>query len=97
MSVAFSFMSAPFVRVLAITKSRFFWLKDLIFIITLLFLKMHLVLVYVGALWMTLGLYSELEKKGVDWKKSSVLSLFSGLIFCMSSIFLLQNYIYFFD
>ena len=91
MSVAFSFMSAPFVRVLAITKSRFFWLTGLIFLTTLLFLKMYLVLVYVGALWMTLGLYSELEKKGVDWKKSSVLSLFSGLIFGVASFLLITR------
>ena len=91
MSLAFSFMSAPFVRVLAITKSRFFWLTGLIFLTTLLFLKMYLVLVYVGALWMTLGLYSELEKRGVDWKKSSVLSLFSGLIFGVASFLLITR------
>lgn len=81
MSIIFSIMSAPFIRVLAATKSKIFWLVGLVFVTSLFFLKMNLVAIYVGAVWMTLGLYSELEKKGITWKKSGALSVFAGMLF----------------
>ncbi len=81
MSILFSVMSAPFIRVLASTKSKIFWLVGLVFVASLFFLKMNLVAIYVGAIWMTLGLYSELEKKGITWKKSGILSVLSGVMF----------------
>ena len=81
MSIVFSVMSAPFIRVLASTKSKIFWLVGLVFVSSLFFLKMNLVAIYVGAVWMTLGLYSELEKKGITWKKSGALSVLSGVMF----------------
>lgn len=81
MSIVFSIMSAPFIRVLASTKSKIFWLVGLVFVSSLFFLKMNLVAIYVGAVWMTLGLYSELEKKGITWKKSGILSVLSGVMF----------------
>ena len=81
MSIIFSVMSAPFIRVLAATKSKIFWLVGIVFVSSLFFLKMNLVAIYVGAIWMTLGLYSELEKKGITWKKSGALSVFAGVAF----------------
>lgn len=81
MSIIFSVMSAPFIRVLATTKSKIFWLVGLVFVTSLFFLKMNLVAIYVGAVWMTLGLYSELEKKGITWKKSGALSVLAGVLF----------------
>lgn len=81
MSILFSVMSAPFIRVLAATKSKIFWLVGVVFVSSLFFAKMNLVAIYVGAIWMTLGLYSELEKKGITWKKSSALSVFAGVLF----------------
>ena len=81
MSIVFSVMSAPFIRVLAATKSKIFWLVGIVFVSSLFFLKMNLVAIYVGAIWMTLGLYSELEKKGITWKKSGALSVFAGVAF----------------
>jgi len=81
MSILFSVMSAPFIRVLAATKSKIFWLVGVVFVSSLFFLKMNLVAIYVGAIWMTLGLYSELEKKGITWKKSGALSVLTGVMF----------------
>ncbi|MES2802442.1 MAG: DUF2232 domain-containing protein [Bdellovibrionota bacterium] len=81
MSIIFSVMSAPFIRVLAATKSKIFWVVGLVFVTSLFFLKMNLVAIYVGAVWMTLGLYSELEKKGITWKKSGILSVLAGVLF----------------
>lgn len=81
MSIIFSVMSAPFIRVLAATKSKIFWLVGIVFVSSLFFLKMNLVAIYVGAIWMTLGLYSELEKKGITWKKSGALSVLAGVAF----------------
>ena len=81
MSIIFSVMSAPFIRVLAATKSKIFWLVGVVFVSSLFFLKMNLVAIYVGAIWMTLGLYSELEKKGITWKKSGALSVLAGVLF----------------
>lgn len=81
MSLIFSVMSAPFIRVLAATKSKIFWLVGVVFVSSLFFAKMNLVAIYVGAIWMTLGLYSELEKKGITWKKSGALSVLAGVLF----------------
>lgn len=81
MSILFSVMSAPFIRVLAATKSKIFWVVGVVFVTSLFFLKMNLIAIYVGAVWMTLGLYSELEKKGITWKRSGALSVLTGVLF----------------
>lgn len=85
-SVLFSFMGAPFMRALFIsTKSRVFWITASLLIGTLLALgitnyKIAETAVYAGAVWMTLGAYSELEKRGISWVKSSLISLSAGLL-----------------
>lgn len=81
MSVVFSIVGAPFIRVLATTKSKFFWVVGAVLVTALFFFKMHLIAIYVGSIWMTLGLYSELEKRGISWKKSGALSVFAGMLF----------------
>jgi len=83
-SVFFSFMGAPFLRALfAKTKSVWFWALGVVTVAILFSVQLTLGAVYVGAVWMTLGAYSELETRGVSWKKTSVISLFAGLIFAV--------------
>lgn len=78
----FSFLGAPFVRVLAHTvRSSFFWAVGIVLVSTLFVFNLSTTSVYVGAIWMTLGFYSELEKRGLSWKKIAPLALFTGLIF----------------
>lgn len=94
-SVLFSFMGAPFLRSLALsTKSGVFWLTAglliaVMFVAGLENYKISETAVYVGAVWMTLGSYSELEKRGINWRTSSVLSLVSGFLFALAGYFLI--------
>ncbi len=85
-SVFFSFMGAPFLRTLfAKTKSIWFWAVGAVTVAILFSVQLTLGAVYVGAVWMTLGAYSELETRGVSWKKTSVISLIAGLVFAVLS------------
>lgn len=85
-SVFFSFMGAPFLRTLfAKTKSVWFWALGVVTVAILFSVQLTLGAVYVGAVWMTLGAYSELETRGVSWKKTSVISLIAGLLFAVLS------------
>lgn len=106
-SVLFSFVGSPFMRVLFIsTKSRVFWttatlLIGVMFIAGLTNYKIAEAAVYVGAVWMTLGVYSELEKRGTRWRGlavlggggangvSLVISLGFGLLFALAGYFLI--------
>lgn len=94
-SVLFSFMGAPFMRALFIsTKSRVFWITATLLIGALFFAgsanyKISETAVYVGAIWMTLGAYSELEKHGVRWLSSILVSLSAGLLFALAGYFLI--------
>lgn len=45
--------------------------------------------VYVGATWMTLGIYSELEKRGVNWRRAILASITTGLLFALAGYFLI--------
>lgn len=98
MSVLFSFMGAPFLRAFAnATPSRFFWLTagllvGTMFVLGLLGLQNYKIsetAVYVGAIWMTLGSYSELEKRGTGWRMAGLFSLLSGLLFAFAGYFLI--------
>jgi hypothetical protein len=81
-SVLFSFMGAPFLRALsAKAKPVLFWGVGATIVATLFLVQLTLGAVYVGAVWTTLGLYSELEKRGVSWKKTSLIALLSGALF----------------
>lgn len=93
-SVLFSFLGAPFLRTLAVSaKSRVFWLTGIL-LTGLMFAagtqnyKISETAVYVGAIWMTLGSYSELEKRGTNWKVASLTALVSGLLVALAGYFL---------
>jgi hypothetical protein len=86
-SMLFSFLSAPFLRAFAVsTGSKVFWSVGALFVTTLFVLGLHdtqisQAAVYVGAIWMTLGSYSELEKRGINWKQAGSVSLLLGIVF----------------
>lgn len=81
-SVLFSFMGAPFLRAFnASAKARLFWSVGGLLVTGLFLFQLTLGAIYVGAVWMTLGAYTELEKRGVSWKKTSIIALTAGLLF----------------
>lgn len=96
-SVFFSFLSAPFLRTLSVTvKGRIFWLIGTVLVASLFAIGSSNYLVsetavYVGATWMTLGAYSELEKRGVSWKVSGLFALIIGLLFALAGYFLVMK------
>ncbi|MGZ3691216.1 MAG: DUF2232 domain-containing protein [Pseudobdellovibrio sp.] len=95
MSVLFSFLSAPLLRALyASVKARNFWLigtalTAALFVAGSTNYQISETAVYVGATWMTLGIYSELEKRGVNWKSSGFFSICTGLLFALAGYFLI--------
>ena len=90
----FSIVGAPFLRAFFVSaRSVAFWTTAAIFVATLFLLgsanyKISETAVYVGAIWMTLGIYSELEKRGVSWKVAGLASLASGFLFSVAGYFL---------
>lgn len=86
-SMLFSFLGAPFLRAFAVsTNSKVFWSVGALFVATLFVLGLHdtqisQAAVYVGAIWMTLGSYNELEKRGINWKQAGSVSLLLGIAF----------------
>lgn len=97
-SVLFSFMGAPFMRALFVsTKSRVFWTTATLLVGLMLVVgmagfqsnyKISETAVYVGAIWMTLGIYSELEQRGTNWRGAGLASLFAGVLFAITGYFL---------
>jgi uncharacterized membrane protein (UPF0136 family) len=89
-SVLFSFMGAPFLRALsAKANPALFWGVGVLIVATLFLGQLTLGAVYVGAVWTTLGFYSELEKRGVSWKKTIIIAVFMGMLFAIASYLLL--------
>ncbi len=81
-SVLFSILGAPFLRALSVTaKPKVFWAAGVLLSAVLISLGLTLASVYIGATWMTLGLYSEFEKRGVDWRKAGLAALTAGVSF----------------
>lgn len=99
-SVLFSFVGAPFLRALfTSTRSVVFWTIAATVVGALLILgfsnyKVSETAVYVGATWMTLGIYSELEKRGASWKIAGLFSLVAGLTFSVAGYFLVLKHFY---
>lgn len=90
--VMFSFFGAPFVRVLATTaRSYIFWCVGAFLVLALYVFNLSIASIYVGAVWMTLGFYSELEKRGTSWKKTGVLALLAGLLFTAVSVYVVTQ------
>ena len=97
-SVFFSFLSAPLLRTLSVTvKGRIFWMIGTVLVASLFAIGSQNYLVsetavYVGATWMTLGAYNELEKRGINWKTSGLISLIVGLLFALAGYFLVMKH-----
>lgn len=87
----FSFMSGPFLRALAKTKSQLFWLVGFCLVTGLFIFKLNLLSIYVGAVWMTLGAYNEMEKRGINWKISTAASVAAGVISAAASFMTMLN------
>lgn len=93
-SVLFSFFGAPFMRALFVSsRSRNFWTTAAVLMAVMLVagLKNHKIMetaVYVGSIWMTLGTYSELEKRGISWLSSGSVSICAGFLFALAGYFL---------
>jgi hypothetical protein len=97
-SVMFSFLGAPLLRAFSVTtKSLVFWATAVFLIAALLVagntdFKVSQTAIYVGAIWMTLGSYNELEKRGVSWKWTGLVSVLSGTLFALAGyFFILKN------
>ncbi len=94
-SVLFSFMGAPFLRAFSVSaRPVVFWSTAVVLVGALFLLgsmdyRISETAVYVGAIWMTLGTYSELEKRGVSWKSTSFFALVSGTLFTVAGYFLI--------
>ncbi len=84
-AVLFSFMGAPFLRALsAKAKPVLFWGVGATIVAILFLVQLTLGAIYVGAVWTTLGAYNELEKRGVSWRKTSLIAVLSGAFFAIS-------------
>lgn len=98
-SVLFSFMGAPFMRALFVsTRSSVFWSTAILLVGSMFAAgamsyqfnyKISETAVYVGSIWMTLGAYSELEKRGVNYRGAGLISLGAGLLFALAGYFLI--------
>lgn len=61
--------------------SIYYWTIGSVFVASLYFSNFYFPFIYVSTIWMTLGIYTELEIKKFNWKISSVVSIVLGLIF----------------
>ena len=93
-SVMFSFLGAPLLRAFSVTtKSLVFWATAVFLIAALLVagntdFKVSQTAIYVGAIWMTLGSYNELEKRGVNWRATGFFAILAGSLFALAGYFL---------
>ena len=93
MSVFFSFLGAPFLRALSVTaKPKIFWLVGIVLTAVLFASGFALESVYISAIWVTLGLYNELEKRGVNWRTAGLVSLVAAILFATSFYTLMTRY-----
>ena len=91
-SVLFSLMGAPFLRVFSAKANPvLFWSVGALIVAALFLVQLTLGAIYVGAVWTTLGFYNELEKRGVSWKKTSLVALSMGTLFAIASYLLLAK------
>ncbi len=75
-------LGAPLLRVLRQTYGPLvFWCTGSFVIGAAWLLNAQPLAIFLGAVWMTLGAYSEFEVKGLGWWKSGVLSVFFGACF----------------
>lgn len=83
-AVFFSFMGAPFLRVLSSSSKRIvFWGLGIALVAGLILGQAPLAALSIGSIWMTLGIYTECERRGVEWKKNILFSILAGFAFVM--------------
>lgn len=76
------FLGAPFLRVLRQSQGAAkYWLAGLFFVVGFWFLGAIIVASFVGSVWVTLGLYSEFERRGYGWWTSGLIGTFAGFLF----------------
>lgn len=74
-------LGSPFLRLLRKTQGPIrFWAAGLIVAALFLALGADLLAVLVGSIWMTLGVYSELEQRGRGWWISGLAALMAGTV-----------------
>lgn len=75
-------LGAPFLRVLRKSFGAVaYWLLGLVVVTTAWFLKAEPLSLLIGSVWMTLGVYMEMENQGFGWWISGILSLVTGTAF----------------
>ncbi|MGZ3744323.1 MAG: DUF2232 domain-containing protein [Pseudobdellovibrionaceae bacterium] len=73
---------APLMRVLRITYGAVtYWLLGIVAIVIFWFIDVPALSVFVGSIWMTLGIYVELERKGLRWAISALIGIIAGCLF----------------
>lgn len=74
-------LSAPFLRVIRKAFGPLtYWLMGATFVSALVIFKMLPLAVVVATFWMTLGIYNELEQRGVVWSLTGPISVLSGVL-----------------
>ncbi len=87
-----SFLAAPFIRVFALTaKSLVYWSVGVLLIASLSVFNLSIASIYVGSVWMTLGLYNEFEKRGMSWKKTSLAAILFGFLSAVIGLFIIAD------
>lgn len=84
---------APLMRVLRITYGALaYWLLGIAVTAIFWFIEAPALSVFVGSIWMTLGIYMELERKGLRWTASALIGIIAGcLFFSGAAIFNLEK------
>lgn len=74
-------LSAPFLRVI---RKAFgpttYWVMGATFVSALVIFKMLPLAIVIATFWMTLGIYNELEQRGVVWSLTGPISVLSGVL-----------------
>jgi hypothetical protein len=75
-------LGAPLMRVLRKTYgAKAYWILGFVMALGFWFMDVPTLSIFVGSIWMTLGIYMELEGKGLRWTVSALLSVISGTLF----------------
>lgn len=76
-----AFFGAPFVRVLRKAFGPLaYWFEGAVLVSALLLLGQFTAAVMLASFWMTLGVYTECEFKGLSWRFSSAVSILAGCL-----------------
>lgn len=75
-------LGAPLMRVLRMSYGAFiYWLLGILVTTTFWFIDAPALALFVGSIWMTLGVYMELERKGLRWTASAPMGVLAGCLF----------------